>query len=120
MCVSSTYYAHMSAAIWRLFARGGSYDAPSPFDCPIANEEKALVTTASGAIEEGLTPVHSHVIRWGCRILVHGQVLLSAKRRSVFPLYRSAAVCVAADATTLCGTRHTWSLTWGLGAEPPI
>jgi hypothetical protein len=50
---SATYYAHMSAAIRWLFARGGSYDAPSTFDCPIANEEKALVTTASGAIEEG-------------------------------------------------------------------
>jgi hypothetical protein len=36
-----------------LSARGGSYETPFPFDCPVANEEKALVTTASGAIEEG-------------------------------------------------------------------
>jgi hypothetical protein len=39
--------------VYAAFARGGSYDAPFPFDCPVANEEKALVTTASRAIEEG-------------------------------------------------------------------
>ncbi len=35
------------------FAQEGDYDAPFPFDCPVSKEEKALVTTASGVIEEG-------------------------------------------------------------------
>jgi hypothetical protein len=50
-CIRYTLYniERITAA----FARGGSYDVPFSFDCPIANEEKALVTTASGAIEEG-------------------------------------------------------------------
>ena len=50
---SATCHALMSAAMRWLFARSGSYDGPFPFDCLVANEEKALVTTASGAIEEG-------------------------------------------------------------------
>ena len=47
----------MSASMRWLFARGGSYNAPFPFDCLVSKEEKALVSDGEQSHLVGIVTV---------------------------------------------------------------